>query len=205
MSLNTLHQWAGPLINQYGELSYNTFDSLRRLGPALVRLLALHNIWFGSSAPSQGLPVAPPHPSGTVQAHSINYNIAAQNGVWNVYKLVISETSDAVAWFVAHADIDPKQEIDKILRISGSPYEPDHGSTLKTDVTSLAGVFVVNRYDWGYYDERCLDEIGEGQEEGDDDVLANSNSLGLVDRSVVQAMVQRWQDQRPSRRDSTEH
>ncbi|EXM26134.1 hypothetical protein FOTG_07155 [Fusarium oxysporum f. sp. vasinfectum 25433] len=39
---------------------------------------SLHNIWFGSSAPSQGLPVAPPQPSGTVKAHSINYNVAAQ-------------------------------------------------------------------------------------------------------------------------------
>ncbi|KAF5587849.1 hypothetical protein FPANT_6789 [Fusarium pseudoanthophilum] len=166
---------------------------------------SLHNIWFGSSAITQGLPVAPPHPSGTVQAHSINYNIAAQNGIWNVYKLVISETSDAVAWFVTHADIDPRQEVDQILRISGSPYEPDHGSTMNSDITSQAGVFVVNRYDWGYYDERCLDEIGEGQEEGDDDALANSNSLGLVDRSVAQEMVQQWQGQRPSKRDSTEH
>ncbi|KAK2672665.1 hypothetical protein RAB80_012744 [Fusarium oxysporum f. sp. vasinfectum] len=134
---------------------------------------SLHNIWFGSSAPSQGLPVAPPQPSGTVKAHSINYN-----------------TSYTVAWFVAHADIDPRQEVDKILRISVSPYEPDHGSTINNDVTSQAGVFVVNRYDWGYYDKRCFDEIGEGQEEDDDDVLANSNSLGLVDRSIVQEIVQ---------------
>ncbi|PCD30357.1 hypothetical protein AU210_010039 [Fusarium oxysporum f. sp. radicis-cucumerinum] len=166
---------------------------------------SLHNIWFGSSAPSQGLPVAPPQPSGTVKAHSINYNVAAQKGIWNVFKLVVSETSDTVAWFVAHADIDPRQEVDKILRISGSPYEPDHGSTMNNDATSQAGVFVINRYDWSYYDKRCFDEIGEGQEEGDDDMLANSNSLGLVDRSVVQEMVQRWQGQRPSRRDSAEH
>ncbi|KAI1063459.1 hypothetical protein LB506_012745 [Fusarium annulatum] len=166
---------------------------------------SLHNIWFGSSAPSQGLPVAPPQPSGTVQAHSVNHNVAAQNGIWNVFKLVASETRDAVAWFVAREDIDPRQEVDKILRISGSPYEPDHGSTVNNDVTSQAGVFVVNRYDWSYYDKRCFDEIGEGQEEGDDDVLANSNSLGLVDLSVAQEMVQRWQGQRPSRRNCAEH
>lgn len=165
---------------------------------------SLHNIWFGSSAPSQGLPVAPPQPRGTVQAHSVNYNVTAQNGAWNVFKLV-SETSDAVAWFVAHEDIDPRQEVNNILRISGSPYEPDHGSTVNNDVTSRAGVFVVNRYDWSYYDKRCFDEIGEGQEEGDDDVLATFNSLGIVDRSVAQEMVQRWQGQRPSQRDSAEH
>ncbi|KAM5508836.1 hypothetical protein FOXYSP1_11802 [Fusarium oxysporum f. sp. phaseoli] len=127
---------------------------------------------------------------GTVKAHSINYNVAAQKGIRNAFKLVVSETSYTVAWFVAHADIDPRQEVDKILRISVSPYEPDHGSTINNDVTSQAGVFVVNRYDWGYYDKRCFDEIGEGQEEDDDDVLANSNSLGLVDRSIVQEMVQ---------------
>ncbi|KAF5691276.1 hypothetical protein FDENT_3510 [Fusarium denticulatum] len=166
---------------------------------------SLHNIWFGSSAPSQGLPFAPPQPSGTVIAHSINYNIAAQKGIWNVFKLVASETSDAVAWFVAHADVDPRQEVEKILRISGSPYEPDHGSTMNNDATSQAGVFVINRYDWTYYDRRCFNEIGEGQEEGDDDTLANSNSLGLVDRSVAQQMVQQWQGQRPSQRDSAEH
>ncbi|KAF5231751.1 hypothetical protein FANTH_13273 [Fusarium anthophilum] len=165
---------------------------------------SLHNIWFGSSAPSQGLPAAPPQPSGTVIAHSINYNIAAQNGAWNVFKLISSETSHAVAWFVAHADVDPRQEVDKILRISGSPYEADHGSTMNDDATSQAGVFVINRYDWSYYDRRCFDEIGEGQEVGDDDALANSNSLGLVDRSVAQEMVQRWQGQQPSRRESVE-
>ncbi|KAK2687422.1 hypothetical protein QWA68_014039 [Fusarium oxysporum] len=151
---------------------------------------SLHNIWFGSSAPSQGLPVAPPQPSGTVKAHSTNYNVAAQKRIRNAFKLVVSETSYTVAWFVAHADIDPRQEVDKILRISVSPYEPDHGSTINNDVTSQAGVFVVNRYDWSYYDKRCFDEIGEGQEEDDDDVLANSNSLGLVDRSIVQEIVQ---------------
>ncbi|KAF5589025.1 uncharacterized protein FSUBG_11276 [Fusarium subglutinans] len=165
---------------------------------------SLHNIWFGSSAPSQGLPAAPPQPSGTVIAHSINYKITAQNGTWNVFKLISSETSHAVALFVAHADVDPRQEVDKILRISGSPYEADHGSTMNDDATSQAGVFVINRYDWSYYDRRCFDEIGEGQEEGDDDALANSNSLGLVDRSVSQEMVKRWQGQRPSRRDSAE-
>lgn len=150
---------------------------------------SFHNIWFGSSAPSQGLPVAPPQPNGTAKAHSINYNVAAQKGIWNVFKIVVSETAYTVAWFVAHADIDPRQEVDKIFRISGSPYEPDHGSTMNNDVTFQAGVFVVNRYDWSYYDKRCFDEIGEGQEEDDDDALANSNSLGLVDRSIVQEMV----------------
>ncbi|KAF5622325.1 hypothetical protein F52700_10588 [Fusarium sp. NRRL 52700] len=165
---------------------------------------SLHNIWFGSSAPSQGLPVAPPQPEGTVIAHSINYNVAAQKGTWKVFKLVAPETSHAVAWFVAHEDVDPRQEVDKILRISGSPYEPDHGSTMNNDATSQAGVFVINRYDWTYYDTRCFDEIGQGQEE-DDDTLANANSLGLVDRSVAQELVQRWQGQRPSRRDSAEH
>ncbi|KAF5548559.1 hypothetical protein FPHYL_9890 [Fusarium phyllophilum] len=166
---------------------------------------SLHNIWFGSSAPSQGLPVAPPQPSTTVKAHSINYNVPAQNGMWNVFKLVVSGTSDAAAWFVAHEDIDPRQEVDKILRLSSSPYEADHGSTVNNDVTSQAGVFVVNRYDWSYYDRRCFDEIGQGQEEGDDDTLANSNSLGLVDHSVAQEMVQQWKDQRPSQRDSAKH
>ncbi|EXK84292.1 hypothetical protein FOQG_11551 [Fusarium oxysporum f. sp. raphani 54005] len=130
---------------------------------------SLHNIWFGSSAPSQGLPVAPPH---------------------QVAQLKLTASTTTLPHKKEYGTPSNLQEVDKILRISVSPYEPDHGSTINNDVTSQAGVFVVNRYDWGYYDKRCFDEIGEGQEEDDDDVLANSNSLGLVDRSIVQEMVQ---------------
>ncbi|KAF4446830.1 hypothetical protein F53441_9534, partial [Fusarium austroafricanum] len=166
---------------------------------------SLHNIWLGASVDSQGLPAARPQPNGTVISHAINYNVPAQNGAWNVFQLVASEPNDAVAWFVAHADVDPRQEIDKILSVSGSPYEPDHGSTVNNEATSQEGILVINRYDWGYYNTQFFGEIGEGQEEGDHDVLANSNSLGLVDRSEAQEMVRQWGEKRPSERASSDH
>ncbi|KAH7117494.1 hypothetical protein EDB81DRAFT_952907 [Dactylonectria macrodidyma] len=166
---------------------------------------SLHNIWQGASAPLQGFPTARPQTSGTVIIHRIDHNVPALNGTWNVFQLVGSESNDTAAWFVAQSDVDPKEEIDKILRVSGSPYEADHGSTMNNDDTSQAGIFVINRYDWGYYDRRFYDEIGEGEEEGKNDGLANSNSLGLVDHSDAQEMVHQWKEQRPSERGRANH
>ncbi|KAM5347340.1 hypothetical protein ACJ41O_010345 [Fusarium nematophilum] len=165
---------------------------------------SLHNIWQGASAPLQGFPTARPQTSGTIILHRVDHNVPAQNGTWNVFQLVGSEPEAVGGWFVAHQDVDPQREMDKILRVSGSPYEDDHGSTMNNDDTAKEGIFVINRYDWGYYDRRFYDEIGEGLEQGDDDVLANSNSLGLVDRSDAQEMVNQWKEQRPSERKEAE-
>ncbi|KAK6360785.1 hypothetical protein TWF730_006907 [Orbilia blumenaviensis] len=161
---------------------------------------ALHNIWSGSTAQIHGFPSVRPHVSGTVRTHDISYNVKAKNGIWNVHRLVDNRGSGVCAWFVSHSGIDPVQEICRILRVSGSPYEPDCGSPMNDDNTQREGVFVINRYDWGYYDRRYLDEIGEGVEEGENDYLANSNSAGLVDYAKAQPQVQQWKEMRPSQR-----
>ncbi|KAI5460437.1 hypothetical protein BGZ63DRAFT_454713 [Mariannaea sp. PMI_226] len=165
---------------------------------------SLHNIWHGASVPVQGFPNVRPQPSGTVNAHQIEYNISAQNGKFNAFHLVDTQTGEVTAWFLAHATVDPEKELDKILRVSGSPYEEDSGSSMNDDKTAAEGIFVINRYDWTYYDKRSWDEIGEGVEEGENDFLANSNSLGIVDLAEAKTKVLQWKEQRPSQRDWSE-
>ncbi|KAG2420423.1 hypothetical protein HFD88_000035 [Aspergillus terreus] len=70
----------------------------------------------------------------------------AKDGVWNVYHLVDGE--EVVAWFMVHSDLNPQMEIDRILRTSGSPYEPDFGSKVNTTQTAAEGVFIINRRCW---------------------------------------------------------
>lgn len=79
----------------------------------------------------------------------------ARNGTWNAYRLV--DGDEVVAWFIAHSDVDPEMEVDKILRVSGSPYEKDFGSKVNTVKTAAEGVFVINRYGWGR-DRSLVDE-----------------------------------------------
>ncbi|KAF3198756.1 hypothetical protein TWF192_000712 [Orbilia oligospora] len=141
-----------------------------------------------------------PQTSGTIRTHELQYNIRAKNGTWNVYRLIDKRNNEVSAWYVSHSCVEPVRDIRKILRISGSPYEQDSGSTINTDDTQREGIFVINRYDWGCYDRRYLDEIGEGAGEGPNDVLANSNSAGLVDYSRAQLQVQQWKRMRPSER-----
>jgi hypothetical protein len=122
---------------------------------------AVHNIWYGASAPPvQGLPKIRPRTSGTVMVHRAEYNVAALNGTWNAFQLVDLEHKKVTAWFLAHSDVDAEKEMDKMLRVSGSPYERDSGSPTNNDKTEAEGILVINRYDWGWYDERGKAEVG---------------------------------------------
>lgn len=161
---------------------------------------ALHNIWNGASSPVQDFPSSRPRASGTVKAQAIEFSIAARNGTWNAFQLIDLRTNEVAAWFLAHSDVNPQTEIDKILCVSGSPYEPDSGSVFNDHKTAAERVFVINRYDWGYYDRRSKDEV----------VVAAANlpdgeyvlvpydmfeSAGLVDLAAAQSMVLRGKDQ----------
>ncbi|KAG7284867.1 hypothetical protein NEMBOFW57_009482 [Staphylotrichum longicolle] len=164
---------------------------------------ALHNIWNGASVPVQGFPTVRPRASGTVKAQPIEFNVAARNGVWNAFQLIDLDTQGVVAWFLAHSDVDPEREVDKILWISGSPYESGSGSTFNDDKTAANGVFVINRYDWDYYDKRSEDEIAVVAEP-----IVDSRSLfsaaGLVDLAAARSMALRWKDQRSAERQWSE-
>jgi hypothetical protein len=87
---------------------------------------ALNNIWTGASVPlREGMPdIRPnPHAGGTVIYQKMEYTVPAQNGTWLAYHLVDLETKLVSGWFVCHSDVDAGVEIDKILRVSSSPYE----------------------------------------------------------------------------------
>ncbi|EPS35739.1 hypothetical protein H072_10816 [Dactylellina haptotyla CBS 200.50] len=70
---------------------------------------------------------------------------------------------------------------------------------MNDDSTFQENILVINRYDWGYYQSRYFDEIGEGPEE-EGDSLANSNSAGLVDIAEARQYVETRKKQRPSQR-----
>ncbi|KAH7377260.1 hypothetical protein BKA66DRAFT_533653 [Pyrenochaeta sp. MPI-SDFR-AT-0127] len=166
---------------------------------------ALHNIWAGASVPVRGFPIVRPRPSGTVNAHQLDFNVSAQNGDWYAYQLVSIEKKTVCGWFVAHSDVDPDGEIDKLLRVSGSPYEPDCGSTMNDDKTRAEGVFVINRYDWGFYDLKFHNEPRTSAAEGETDPLAEGNSAGLVDYAQAKSQIKEWKIQRASERRSSKN
>ncbi|KAL8861900.1 MAG: hypothetical protein Q9178_001769 [Gyalolechia marmorata] len=149
----------------------------------------LHNIWQGALAePSSGLTAVQPRVTGTVKTHKLDHNVSALNGTWNAFRLIDTTESRLAGWFVAHESVDVLQEIDKILRVSGSPYEDDSGSQYNGEKTMKEGVLVINRYDWGLYDNRALDVVGE--EENDPLRIG----AGLVDYAEAKAEVMFWKD-----------
>ncbi|KAJ3541693.1 hypothetical protein NM208_g4489 [Fusarium decemcellulare] len=160
---------------------------------------SLTNILRGAETSIQPAPNPRPHLTGTVISHPQEFNIPAKKGIWNAYTLLEAESSRVEGWFVAHEDVDPLPELLKILRVAGSPYEVGH--ITNSDETRAQGVLLINRYDWGYY--AGDDELDEVEEEGD--ILANSNTIGLVDHAHGYDHVQRWTRQKPSQRDSSPH
>ncbi|KAF3933257.1 hypothetical protein ABW19_dt0207829 [Dactylella cylindrospora] len=161
---------------------------------------ALHNILSGASVPPQGFPNILPQASGTVRVHLINHNVAALNGTWNAYQLVRVGTTEVAAWFACHSDVNPQQEVTKILRVSGSPYEEDSGSSMNSEDTRRQGVLVINRYDWGYYVDSYQDEVGTIGEEDTEDAPTDMCSAGLVDYTHAREQVQTWKRLHSSRR-----
>ncbi|KAJ4314186.1 hypothetical protein N0V84_009022 [Fusarium piperis] len=137
---------------------------------------------------------------GTVIAHQFEHNVPAQNGTWNVYKLRDVDSPRVDGWFAAHQDVDPLPELTKILRVAGSPYEETE-NTFNNDSTRAEKVLLVNRYDWGYYvGGNEVEEV-----EDDEDLLAASNTVGLVDYEHGNDFVQIWARQKPRERRPSEN
>lgn len=156
----------------------------------------LDDILYGaSSEPTQGLPSAPPEPSGTVITHKHTFNTAALNGTWNTYQLVGTTNQEVSAWFACHSSVDPQTEIDKILQVSGSPYERDHGSTFNSPKTAAEGVLVINRYDWERRDDQILSETAVTE--------LRSTGIGLTDLENAEAQVEEWKRQSAGERDQS--
>lgn len=165
----------------------------------------LHNIWHGATIPpQQGFPNVRPQLTGTVvSSPTIEYNLPAQNGTWNAFQLLDLEKKSVTAWFLAHSDVDPEKEIDKILRVCGSGFR----NNVKK---AAAGIFLINRYDWDYYDKRSRDEIGADGGEEDDSIDELQCSFipetwcGIVDYVQAKTKVRQWKQQQLSERTSSE-
>lgn len=144
---------------------------------------------------------------GTVKCQIIHFNVAAQNGTWLVYQLVGKGSKHVEGWFACHSDVDPEIEIDKIIRVSGSPYEGDSGSQFHDKKTVAAGVLPVNRYDWGWYDRRCQDQIREeaGETEQDPETIGCFEEVGLVDYGHAEEYVEKWKGVASRERENQPH
>ncbi|KAH7110409.1 hypothetical protein B0J13DRAFT_577899 [Dactylonectria estremocensis] len=159
---------------------------------------ALPDILQGSAAPIQPPPNPRPRVSGTVTMHPLEYNVPAAKGTWNAYTLLQMEASQVEGWFAAHQNVDPLPELLKILRVSGSPYETDSGHTENNDETRAERVLLINRYDWGM-DHDMIPDVNE------DDFMAYGNTIGLVDHAHGNSYVEKWTQQKPKERGSSEN
>lgn len=164
----------------------------------------------GISMPIQPFPDAvDQHTGGTVKSQILHYNIAAQNGTWLAHQLVdnTGEKELVVGWFVCHSTVDPETEVDKILRVSGSPYECDSGSQFHNEQTVAEGILPINRYDWGYYDDRCKNEVPDLEELQDQSYDRNAwhEYLGLADYAHARDYIEQWKHALPYQRESYPH
>ncbi|KAL5331555.1 hypothetical protein ACEPPN_001089 [Leptodophora sp. 'Broadleaf-Isolate-01'] len=175
---------------------------------------SLHTMFHGASQPIQPFippPVQTPHQiGGTVMVQTYIHNTSAQNGTWIAYQLIDLERGGVVsAWFACHADVDPEVEIDKILRVSGSPYEMDSGSQWNNEKTSREGVLVFNRYDWiiqcGKEEEERFEEVPDELEDSQFRDVGQYNSLGIVDYGHAEKQIAEWKGKIANERVQPEH
>jgi hypothetical protein len=164
----------------------------------------LNNIYHGASSPVQEFPTSVERrQGGTVHSQVFEFNITAKNGTWNAFQLVEKNTDLVRAWFVSHSEVEPVREIDKILRVAGSPYEPDFGSKFNDDNTVAEAVLLLNRYDWGHYDRRGQEDVTDA--DADDDNMTESAifaGAGLVDFKDAKEEIQQWQKKKSCDRDT---
>lgn len=141
-----------------------------------------------------------------MKVHDLEYNIVARNGTWNVSQLVDVKSNGVVAWFLSHSDVNPCDDLTKLICVSGSPYEPNSGSSMNNDDTANEGVFVINRYDWGFYDAPCFKFLGEDAPEHENvEYVHDSISISVVDHSEAKATVFPWREQTSSERQSWDY
>ncbi|RSM12621.1 hypothetical protein CEP52_002301 [Fusarium oligoseptatum] len=162
----------------------NHIDSSFTVTSGALCFGTLSNMHQGAQAPIQSPPTPSPRLTGTVVAHQFEHNVPAKNGTWNVYKLRDINSPRVDGWFAAHQDVDPLPELTKVLRVA-----------------ELKKVFLVNRYDWGYYvGGNAVEEVDDEEDE-----LASSNTIGITDYAHGNALVQKWARQKSRKRKSSEN
>lgn len=158
----------------------------------------------------------PPEPvlfaSGSVKVHDVAKCLPAQFGSWRTYPLTSIHAPHAVTgWFAAHESVDARAELDKILRVAGSPYEDDFGSRANNAITRKASVLLVNRYDWMRPRDNVTAEFPDAWttlKENPDPYAESAgywNCMGLVDYAHAAEQAQVWSWSVPEQRQSTDN
>lgn len=155
----------------------------------------LHNLWQTSQSPH----------SRKETEHAEykefgRYSVPARLGSWNAYQLQWLKTSIPGAWFACHIDQDPNTSLRKILRVAGSPYQRDPGQQSNNDETRAEGVYLINRYDWCYYDETCQSDIIAMSGDYDAKAMFYDDCIGLIDQEHTETQVKIWACQDPRQR-----
>lgn len=176
----------------------------------------LRDVLRASRTPIQTPPEPPakPVPDGIPfikQQQQMEHNVPAQNGTWTALPLVtMLKPHRTTAWFVAHSDVDPATEIDKILRVAGSPFEDDFGVRYNRAESRAANLWLVNQEDWddiprGEADEfpRLTANSEYVKQEGD--AHANRGCIALTDYAHGEELAQGWRGVNSHRRQQSEH
>lgn len=147
----------------------------------------LHNIWAGASSVAlPGFPTVRPNKAGVQR---LEFNIAAQNGTWNVYQLKDARDRNKTnGWFASHSSLDPGDEIRKIVDLTVNYFGDDVQNLFNNYRTEAEGVFVINQHDWNRHDRRFWEEFGEEPKSTGGYITP----AGLVDCAQAKGQVQEW-------------
>ncbi|KAL2864795.1 uncharacterized protein BJX67DRAFT_199279 [Aspergillus lucknowensis] len=157
----------------------------------------------GASSAIQPFPNVRPRLRDTELVHDVEYNVAAENGTWNVYQLIDRRVGCISGWFACHSPIvdDPCREVDRILRVAGAPYEADSGSAMNSDTTAAEGIFVISPGDWFSSKRSTRDrarELGCSPSHWSKNTsrqYLDERAVGLVDYGKAKSQVHAWQTQ----------
>lgn len=136
--------------------------------------------------------------------------VPAQFGLWRTYPLTSTDHPYRITgWFAAHESVDARSELDKLLRVAGSPYEYDMANDKNNADTRNASVLLVNRYDWMPPEGNVSKEFSDAWVTWNDIRSSNSagfwDNIGLVDFAHAAEQTQVWSRSAPHERQSTAH
>lgn len=179
----------------------------------------LLNLYYSSQAPILSLP---PQPECFVQGsrrtrHAVAPCVPAQFGSWRTYPLTdLEPPHDITGWFAAHESVDAQSELDKILRVAGSPYEYDAENTENNADTRNASVLLVDLMSWMRPDKSAAEEFPDAWAAFQEDKNVSPTAagmqgvgywdyIGLVDFAHAAHQVQIWSRSASAQRQSTHH
>lgn len=193
--------------------SPGTFD-VRSAGICFGPILDIHH---ASLEPMVSTPPEPkPFVWGTVRPHDVPKCVPAQSGSWRTYPLTsLRAPYDVTGWFAAHESVDPRPELDKLLRVAGSPSEYEPGNVHNNAETRNASVLLANNFHWmppeddvtrEFPDAWATREPWNGTNAGNQgDSAGFWYNIGLVDYAHAAEQTQLWSRSPPHQRQSSAH